>query len=215
MTTVASAFVAAAANRSDSTPRKLGFRSLETEIAEARALEVRGTMPKELSGVLYRRPRSPRRVRRSPPIVVRRRRHGPRARDRWGPGHIPKSLRCDTREAGRGPRDQAPLRGLPYLRARRTRGAFSPPQPSQEPGEHQHRLPRREAPGVVRVRTPISARPRCPRYDGRGRHERHARARRDLLRPRQARSGDGRMWNFGASLWRARRRTGRPRISSD
>jgi all-trans-8'-apo-beta-carotenal 15,15'-oxygenase len=53
MTTVASNFVAAA-NRNDSPPWKLGFRSLETEIAQARALEVRGTMPKELSGVLYR-----------------------------------------------------------------------------------------------------------------------------------------------------------------
>src|SRR5450432_2392320 len=53
MTTVASTLVAAA-NRNDSPLWKLGFRSLETEIAEARALEVRGTMPKELSGVLYR-----------------------------------------------------------------------------------------------------------------------------------------------------------------
>jgi all-trans-8'-apo-beta-carotenal 15,15'-oxygenase len=35
-------------------PWEIGFRSLETEIGEARALPVRGTMPKELSGVLYR-----------------------------------------------------------------------------------------------------------------------------------------------------------------
>jgi all-trans-8'-apo-beta-carotenal 15,15'-oxygenase len=54
MTTAASTFVAAQAKRSAAPPWELGFRSLETEIAEARALEVRGTMPKELSGVLYR-----------------------------------------------------------------------------------------------------------------------------------------------------------------
>src|SRR5438445_13870005 len=49
----AGTFVATAGRRAVS-PLELGFRSLETEIAEARALEVRGTMPKELSGVLYR-----------------------------------------------------------------------------------------------------------------------------------------------------------------
>ena len=54
MTTTAAGPFVAAAKRRVASPLELGFRSLETEIAEARALEVRGTMPNELSGVLYR-----------------------------------------------------------------------------------------------------------------------------------------------------------------
>jgi hypothetical protein len=53
MTTIASALAANAAKRRAPPPwEELGFRSLKTEIVEARALEVPATMPKELWGVL-------------------------------------------------------------------------------------------------------------------------------------------------------------------
>ena len=54
MTTVASEAKAIPSKVRVEHPWKLGFRSLESEIVEARELPVRGTIPRELSGALYR-----------------------------------------------------------------------------------------------------------------------------------------------------------------
>jgi len=54
MAMVASEVVTAPKTASVQRPWTLGFRSLETEITEAVELAVRGSLPKELSGVLYR-----------------------------------------------------------------------------------------------------------------------------------------------------------------
>jgi len=53
-TGLATAATRAKVSESVARPLAVGFRSLETEILEPRELEVRGEMPKDLSGVLYR-----------------------------------------------------------------------------------------------------------------------------------------------------------------
>ena len=143
---------------------RLGFRSLETEIANGVEVGVKGTLPSELEGTLYRI--GPARH----DVYGERYRHwfdgdgmvhalrlsGGRAtyKNRF----VATDKKAEEDAAGRRlhPGFGTPPAGGPRPHA---------PGPPEERGQHQHRLPWRQAPRPLGGRAAVAARPRHPRDD--------------------------------------------------
>ena len=179
-------------------PWTLGFRSLETEIARPRALPVRGTMPRELSGVLYR--------------------IGPARHDVYGErlaswfdgdGMVHALAIDDGRVTyknrfvatpGKLAEDEAKKRlygGLPVAVARWRDRPLSAPERLEEPSQHEHRLPRRQAARALRRGPAVQARSGDARDPGRGRMSGTLAAGAHYSAHPKLDRATGEMWNFG------------------